>query len=206
MNWLIAGYQRFRAGCWPDRRKVFESLAEEGQRPKALVIACVDSRVDPAMIFDAGPGELLIIRNVANLVPPYAPDDACHGTSAALELGVRALNIPHIIVLGHGMCGGVEALLKGAPSEAEDFMGPWMQIAESARVRAMQCALPDERQQCCEEEVVKLSLVNLLTFPWIAERVAMGALELHGAWFAIDSGLLKMLLADGSFVGAGEGV
>ncbi len=204
MNWLIAGYQRFRAGSWPDRRKVFEVLAEGGQKPKALVIACVDSRVDPAMIFDAGPGEMLIVRNVANLVPPYEPDDAHHGTSAALELGVRVLNIPRIIVLGHGTCSGVQALLKGAPAEADDFVGPWMQIAESARVRALQCRLPEEQQQCCEEEVVKLSLTNLLTFPWIAERVASGALELHGAWFAIYSGRLKMLQADGNFAGVGE--
>lgn len=204
MNLLIAGYQRFRAGSWPDKRKVFEGLAEAGQRPKALVIACVDSRVDPAMIFDAGPGELLIIRNVANLVPPYAPDNAYHGTSAALEMGVRILEIPHIIVLGHGMCGGAQALLTDAPNSANDFVGPWMQIAESARARAMQYTLPEERRQCCEEEVVKLSLANLLTFPWIRDRVEAGTLELHGAWFAIHSGLLTMLQPDGRFAGAGE--
>jgi len=199
---LLAGYRRFRVTSWPDRRKVFESLAELGQSPKAVVIACVDSRVDPAMIFDAGPGELLIIRNIANLVPPYAPDHAYHGTSAALEMGVRVMDIRHIIVLGHGMCGGVHALLTGAPESAQDFVAPWMQMAESARAMAMRCTLPEERQQCCEEEVIKVSLANLMTFPWIGDRVAAGTLQLHGAWFAIHSGCLRMLTADGTFARA----
>src|SRR5665213_1278838 len=113
METLLAGYRRFRARGWPEQRRLFESLAENGQRPKALVVACVDSRVDPAMIFDAAPGELLTVRNVANLVPPYAPDAAYHGTSAALEFGVRVLEVPRILVLGHGLCGGVQALLEG---------------------------------------------------------------------------------------------
>ncbi|MDQ2775577.1 MAG: carbonic anhydrase [Acidobacteriota bacterium] len=199
MEELIAGYRRFRATGWPERRKLFESLAEDGQRPKALVLACVDSRVDPAMIFDAGPGELLTVRNVANLVPPYEPDSAYHGTSAALEFGVRVLEIPDLIVLGHGMCGGVKALLEGAPEEARDFVGPWMSIAEAARFRTEGCSSAEERQQSCEYEVIKVSLANLMTFPWIAERVAAGKLVLHGAWFAIHSGLLMTLRPDGSF-------
>lgn len=199
MEWLIAGYKRFRASSWPDRRKLFESLAEGGQRPKALVVACIDSRVDPAMIFDAGPGEMLIIRNVANLVPPYGPDTAYHGTSAALELGVQVLNVPDLIVLGHGMCGGVQALLSGPPENARDFVAPWMSIAEPARLRTLRYTSIEERQQCCEHEVIKLSLANLMTFPWIAERVAAGTLALHGAWFAIHSGLLMTLQPDGSF-------
>ena len=200
MERLIAGYKRFRASGWPDRRKVFESLAESGQRPKALVIACIDSRVDPAMIFDAGPGEMLTVRNVANLVPPYGPDTAYHGTSAALEFGVRVLETPHLIVLGHGMCGGVQALLEGAPENARDFVASWMSIAEPARLRSLDCTSPEERQQRCEHEVIKVSLANLMTFPWIAERVAAGKLTLHGAWFAIHSGLLMTLRPDGSFL------
>src|SRR5258708_18831596 len=108
---LITGYKRFRARGWPERRKAFESLAEDGQRPTALVVACVDSRVDPTMIFDTAPGEMLTVRNVANLVPPYAPDRAHHSTSAALEFGGRVLEVKDLIVLGHGMCGGVHALL-----------------------------------------------------------------------------------------------
>ncbi len=199
MEELIAGYKRFRASGWPERRKTFESLAKDGQSPKALVLACVDSRVDPAMIFDAGPGELLTVRNVANLVPPYQPDSAYHGTSAALEFGVRVLEIPNLIVLGHGKCGGVKVLLEGAPEEARDFVGPWMSIAEAARFRTENCRSAEERQTSCEYEVIKVSLGNLMTFPWIAERVASGKLALHGAWFAIHSGLLMTLRADGSF-------
>ena len=199
MDSLIAGYQRFRASGWPERRKVFESLAEGGQRPTTLVVACVDSRVDPAMIFDAGPGEMLTVRNVANLVPPCAPDSACHGTSAALELGVRVLKVRDLVVLGHGMCGGVQALLDGPPENARDFVGPWMAMAEPARLRTLQYASPEQRQQCCEYEVIKISLANLMTFPWIAERVQAGELALHGAWFAIHSGLLLTLQPDGSF-------
>jgi carbonic anhydrase len=200
MDDLIAGYRRFRKQRWPERRQVFEGLAESGQRPMAMVVACVDSRVDPAMIFDAGPGEILIVRNVANLVPPYEPDKAYHGTSAALEFGVRVLKVQHLIVLGHGQCGGIQALLHGAPENARDFVGPWMTMAEEARVTALKEPQGPARQQCCEYEVVKVSLRNLLTFPWIAERVRGGDLRLHGAWFAIHSGELMLLGPDGNFV------
>lgn len=199
---LLAGYRRFRAGGWPDRRAVYERLAAEGQKPRALVIGCVDSRVDPSMILDAGPGELLSVRNVANLVPPYAPDVAYHGTSAALEFAVRVLEVPSIIVLGHGMCGGVQALLQGAPEGARDFVAPWMSMATGARTRALVVDDPDERQRRCEHEVIKTSLRNLGTFPWIAERAAAGKLTLDGAWFAIHTGVLTLLGPDGEFTPA----
>lgn len=199
MEKLIAGYQRFRANGWPEQRRVFESLARDGQAPKALVVACVDSRVEPGVIFDTAPGEILTVRNVANLVPPYAPDAAYHGTSAALEFGVRVLEVPDLIVLGHGSCGGVQALLSEAPVREHEFIGPWMSIAEPARLRALRCETPEDRQRCCEHEVIKVSLQNLMTFPWVAERVASGKLSLHGAWFAIHTGLLTILQPDGSF-------
>lgn len=199
METVLAGYRRFRARGWPERRSLFESLAQNGQRPKTLVVACVDSRVDPAVIFDAAPGEMLIVRNVANLVPPYAPDVANHGTSAALEFGVRVLEVPEIMVLGHGLCGGAQALLEDAPTDGNDFIGRWMSIAGAARVRAMRCASPAERQLCCEHEVIRISLANLMTFPWITERVLAGKLALHGAWFNIHSGALLILQPDGSF-------
>jgi carbonic anhydrase len=202
METLIAGYRRFRKHNWPQHRAAFESLAKNGQAPKALVVACVDSRVDPPRIFDTGPGEVLTLRNVANLVPPYAPDAAYHGTSAAIEFGVRALEVPHLMVLGHGLCGGVRALLEGAPDTAHEFVAPWMSIAEPARVRAMSVAPAEERQRRCEHEVVKVSLANLLTFPWVAARVAAGKLQLHGAWFDIRTGVLMLLQPDGSFVQA----
>jgi carbonic anhydrase len=198
---LIEGYRRFRAGQWPERRATFEALAEQGQAPRALVIACSDSRVDPTMIFDAGPGQLFIVRNVANLVPPFAPDSEAHATSAALEFAVRGLEVAEVIVLGHAMCGGIHALLEGPPEPTGEFLGPWMRIAEPARRKAFMCE-PAERQAACEREAVKLSLDNLTTFPWIAQRVAAGRLRLNGAIFDIRSGVLSVLQADGEFAAA----
>ncbi len=203
MDQLIEGYRRFRETGWPERRRMFESLARNGQRPDALVIGCVDSRVDPSAIFDAAPGQMLTMRNVANLVPPYAPDSAYHGTSAALEFAVRVLEVPHLVVLGHGQCGGIQALLHGAPEMAQDFVAPWMGIAAPARARALLCDTPDAQQRCLEHEGIKLSLGNLMTFPWIAERVGAGSLHLHGAWFAIHTGVLQVLQADGTFAAVG---
>ncbi len=181
---------------------MFESLAEHGQRPSAMVIACVDSRVDPAVIFDAAPGQILTARNVANLVPPYAPDSAYHGTSAAVEFGVRVLSVPHLVVLGHGLCGGVRVLLQEKHAADSDFVSQWMSIAEPARKIALRCDDAEERQHCGEREVIKISLNNLMSFPWIADRVAAGSLTLHGAWFAIRTGELAMLGPDGRFAPA----
>jgi carbonic anhydrase len=190
---LLSGYRRFRATTWPARRRLFEQLAERGQHPRALVICCSDSRVDPTVIFDAAPGELFTIRNVANLVPPYQPDGAWHGTSAAIEFAVRALQIRDIVVLGHAMCGGVNALLHG--TELGDFVAPWMRLAE--RARAVLACDPADPQLACELETVRISLDNLLTFPWLAERVRCNALCLHGAHFDIRSGVLKYLTPGG---------
>ena len=204
MGPLLAGYRRFREKGWPEQRAVFQSLADTGQSPKVLVISCVDSRVDPAVIFDTQPGEMLTVRNVANLVPPYEPDVAYHGTSAALEFGVRVLEVAHLVVLGHELCGGANALLEGAPANARDFIAPWMSMAESARERALSLrdASPRDRQQCCEQGVIQVSLKNLMTFPWIAAPVTAGRLRLHGAWFSIRSGELLVLRPDGSFTRA----
>jgi carbonic anhydrase len=199
MQTLIEGYHRFRATGWPERRRRYEALAEHGQKPEALVIACVDSRVDPAVIFDAAPGELLTIRNVANLVPPYGPDGTYHGTSAALEFGIRVLQIPQLVVLGHGQCGGVRSLMQNPPAGATDFIADWMNIARPARTVALRCDTPDAQLHCCELECVKLSLANLRSFPWIAERLEAGTLTLHGAWFAIRTGELAILGPDGQF-------
>jgi carbonic anhydrase len=151
------------------------------------------------MIFDAPPGRILTVRNVANLVPPYEPDAAFHGTSAALEFGVCVLNVPRIVVLGHGSCGGVRALIEGAPEGAREFVGPWMQIAGAARAIALEAESAEERQLRAEEEAVRISLQNLLTFPWIFERVKDGRLSLHGAWFSIRNGELMLLKEDGTF-------
>jgi len=196
---MIEGYRRFIAEGWPARRALFQDLAEHGQAPRAMVIACVDSRVDPGMIFDAGPGEMLVVRNVANLIPPYAPDGAQHATSAALEFGVRVLKVSDLVVMGHAMCGGVLALREGVPAETTDFLAPWVSVARSVRAKVLRCTDPEEAQARCEQEVVKLSLDNLMTFPWIAERVRSGELRLHGMRFDIRSGALELLRANGAF-------
>ncbi len=195
---FFAGYRQFREDVWPERRKLFEALARDGQSPRALVISCSDSRVDPSMVFGAAPGELFTIRNVANLVPPYQPDGDYHGTSAALEFAVRVLQVPRIIVLGHAMCGGVHAMLNGFPATAQDFVEPWMRIAAEARSRTLACQ-PADAQTACEQETVKLSLRNLQTFPWVAERVEQGALRLTGGSFDIRNGILSILGEDGNF-------
>ncbi|MGQ3671487.1 carbonic anhydrase [Xanthobacter sp. TB0136] len=200
MDELISGYKRFREIAWPERKQVFEQLAARGQKPETLVIACSDSRVDPQMIFNAGPGEMFIVRNVANLVPPFGPDANHHGTSAAIEFAVRVLKVKNIVVMGHAQCGGVSALLDGAPPGARDFVPGWMEIAEPARERAMASNLPPaERQRFCEQCCVQLSLENLHSFPWIAERVKAGDLTLNGAYFGVATGQLELLGADGRF-------
>ncbi len=195
---LIEGYRRFRAGTWQAERKRFEALSRLGQRPRALIIACSDSRTDPQMVFNARPGELFVIRNVANIVPPYGPDDQPHGVSSAIEFAVRSLHVREIVVLGHAMCGGIKALLEGAPDEVSDFVGQWVRIAEPARQRAM-LAPPEQRQDICEREAVRLSLDNLLTFPWIKDAVEAGHISLYGCLFDIRSGVLERLGTDGVF-------
>jgi carbonic anhydrase len=198
MEDLIEGYRRFRAGTWREERKRFEALSRLGQRPRALIIACSDSRTDPQMVFNARPGELFVVRNVANLVPPYGPDDQPHGVSSAIEFAVRSLQVREIVVLGHAMCGGIKALLEGVPDEVSDFVGPWVRIGEPARQRAMQAPM-ERRQDVCEHESVRLSLDNLMTFPWIKDAVEAGHITLHGCFFDIRSGILERLGPDGTF-------
>lgn len=198
MDDLIAGYRRFREDTWPREKARFEALAALGQSPRTMVIACSDSRVDPQMIFSAAPGELFVVRNVANLVPPYMPDAAFHGTSACLEFAVRVLQVEKVVVLGHALCGGVQALLRGAPPEAQDFVVGWMSIAQSARETALRCD-PVDQQEAGEHEAVRITLRNLMTFPWVAEAVAAGRLTLHGGHFGVATGRLVLLDADGAF-------
>ncbi|MBR0649066.1 carbonic anhydrase [Roseomonas terrae] len=197
MDELIAGYRRFRAETWPQQRARFEELAAQGQRPHTMIIACSDSRVDPQSIFSAGPGELFVLRNVANLVPPYMPDQLFHGTSAAVEFAVRVLKVDRIVVMGHALCGGISALLHGAPPEVQDFVAGWIGIAERARTVALRCDVPEQRQEVAEHEAVRISLDNLMTFPWVASAVAEGRLSLHGAHFGVATGRLVLVPAKG---------
>jgi carbonic anhydrase len=193
MDRLIAGYRRFRAEIWPMERARYEALAKYGQRPETLVVACSDSRVDPQTVFGAVPGELFVIRNVAGLVPPYRPDAQAHGSSAALEYGVRVLKVLRIVVLGHARCGGVRAMVEGAPAEARDFVEPWMAIAKSVLAPIPPEGATDQILCHYEAEIVRLSLANLLTFPWIATEVAAGRLALHGFSFDVHTGVLSRL-------------
>jgi len=200
MDELLDGYRRFRDSGLATHRSRMRALASEGQRPRALIVACSDSRADPAMVFDTAPGELFVVRNVANLVPPYDPDGDFHGTSAALEFGVRVLEVPHLIVMGHQKCGGIHALVHGFPEQVQDFVKPWMRMAQPAVDAARAAGTPEEEiDDVCEHETVKLSLANLRTFPWIAEREAAGLLTLHGFRFGISDGMLERLDPDGTF-------
>ena len=198
MDDLIAGYRRFRTSTWQTERSRFEALSRLGQQPRALIIACSDSRTDPQMVFNARPGELFVVRNVANIVPPYGPDDHPHGVSSAIEFAVRSLKVREIVVLGHAMCGGIQALLNGAPREVSDFVGQWVSIAEPARELAFK-APAELQQQVCEHETVRLSLANLMTFPWIKDAVEAGHITLHGCFFDIRSGVLERLGDGGVF-------
>jgi carbonic anhydrase len=196
MDTLIEGYRRFRAEVWPAERARYEALAKHGQRPETLVVACSDSRVDPQTVFGAVPGELFVVRNVAGLVPPYAPDARYHGTSAALEFGVRVLGVARIVVLGHAQCGGVQALVEGAPEQARDFVEPWVEMAASVLRRTPGRPHASHDLAECEAGVVRLSLANLMTFPWIRDAVEAGRLSVHGARFDIHTGVLAMLEGD----------
>lgn len=193
MDRLLDGYRRFRAEVWPEARARYESLATRGQNPETLVIACSDSRVDPATVFGAGPGELFVVRNVAGLVPPYQPDANYHGTSAALEYGVRVLGVKRIVVLGHALCGGVRAMVEGVPDTARDFVAHWVEIARPMIATVRPRASREDFLTACETAVVRLSLENLRSFPWIAEAAGAGRLELLGFRFAIHTGELCAL-------------
>jgi carbonic anhydrase len=200
---LIEGYRRFRAQEWAAQRNRWEGLAR-GQSPKVMVIACSDSRVDPSQIFDAHPGEIFVVRNVANLVPPFEPGTgAYHGVSAALEFAVTQLEVDSLVVMGHGFCGGCAAALTGQFDNADHgcghFIGRWISMLDEARQR-IRARHPDLDRQAyleMEHECVRLSLRNLRTFPWVREREADGRLTLKGAYFAIADGVLHLSDSDG---------
>ena len=192
-NELIKGYHRFRQNRWPSERAEYEALATNGQKPHTLVVACSDSRADPALIFDTAPGELFVVRNVANLVPPYEPDGKLHGVSAALEFGVNVLQVKRIVVMGHAFCGGVNAMLKGSPANCQDFVAPWVEQAAPTVRRVVEEFPADQVERVAEETVVRLSIDNLRTFPWIAAREAAGDLVLSGLHFGIADGVLRAL-------------
>jgi carbonic anhydrase len=197
---LEAGYHRFRATRFATERARWRQLGEEGQRPATMVIACSDSRSGPETVFDAGPGELFVVRNVAGLVPVYAPDAGSHGASAALEFAVLALGVRSIVILGHGRCGGISAAIRGQPTlTSTDFLGTWVAGLRdlAAEVRASGTGDPAALQRALEQRSIERSVEHLRTFPWIASREDAGSLRLHGAWFDIGLGELHVLSAVG---------
>jgi carbonic anhydrase len=196
MDALIEGYRRFRAETRPAERARYEALARGGQSPETMVVSCSDSRVDPQTVFGAVPGEMFVLRNIAGLVPPYEPDAHYHGSSAAIEFGVRVLKVKKLVVLGHGQCGGVRAMAYGAPPEARDFVAHWVDLARPA-LAAAAAADENSRLAAIEAGVVRLSLGNLLTFPWVQEAVEAGRLTLYGFRFDIHTGVLMKVEADG---------
>lgn len=198
-NELLEGYRRFRAERFATEAERWRALAQ-GQQPQTMVIGCADSRVDPATIFSAAPGELFVVRNVAALVPPFEESGTYHGTSAAIEFAVTGLGVRRIVVLGHGLCGGVAASLALADQQPVGrFIKPWVELLSQAReqvllqVEASHSAL---RQKALERLAILASLRNLSSFPFVAEAVAEGRLELCGAWFSIAEGELHWLDRD----------
>ncbi len=195
---LVEGYRAFHSSTYAPNEELYRTLAARGQAPETMVIACCDSRADPALIFDAKPGELFVVRNVANLVPPFEPHGIYHGTSAAIEFAVIGLKVRNILVLGHARCGGVKAFLDGryGGGGESSFIAKWISLLKPAHgkvLREQPGLTPDEQQPHLEHAAIRTSLENLQTFPFVNERVAAGELSLHGGYFDIASGELLSL-------------
>ena len=195
-DFLIDGYRNFTSERLPTEQSRYRELAERGQSPQVMVIGCCDSRVSPEVIFDAGPGELFVVRNVANLVPVYQPDGGAHGVSAALEYAVQVLKVKHIVVLGHAQCGGIRAFVdKAEPLSEGDFIGRWMSMfvkpGETVEIRNHE-SMQDFVTRI-EKAAVFRSLENLGTFPFVQVAVERGDLAMHGAYFGVAEGSLAIL-------------
>jgi carbonic anhydrase len=194
---LLSGYRNFMSGRFSEHQQRYKTLAEFGQKPKTMIIGCCDSRAAPETIFDAGPGELFVVRNVANLMPPYEPDGHYHATSAALEFAVQSLCVSDIIVMGHGGCGGIKAALdpEAEPLSPGDFIGRWMNLLKPAaeQIQSNDGVAQRERQRALERVSIRNSIANLKTFPCVQFLEAKGKLQLHGAWFDISTGELWVM-------------
>jgi carbonic anhydrase len=194
---LIDGYQNFKDNKLPVESQRYRDLAERGQTPDVMIIACCDSRSAPETIFSAAPGTMFVVRNVANLVPPYKPDGEYHSTSAALEFAVQSLKVKHIVVLGHGRCGGIGAALNPSaePLSPGDFIGKWMELLTPVAdaVAANEWMTVAERQTALEHISIRHSIANLRTFPCVSILEGKDRLSLHGAWFDISTGDLRVM-------------
>ncbi len=199
---LIQGYKQFRQEYFEEKKQVFKDLTLHGQKPKILVVACSDSRVDPAIVTNCKPGDLFVIRNVANIIPPFEKDNGYHGTSAALEFGVCNLKIKHIIIFGHTQCGGIISLVKDnslkvscQKHQQNSFIAKWMELAKPAYDAAL-CEAPDlpteKLSELCGQYSLINSLKNLQTFPWVSQKIASGKLSLHAWNFDLPTGTIKV--------------
>ncbi|PJE27918.1 carbonic anhydrase [Pseudooceanicola antarcticus] len=200
-NLLVQRYHGWKATTFAENKSWYRRLAEEGQRPKTMLISCCDSRVHVTSLFGADQGEFFIHRNIANLVPPYEPDGNQHGTSAAVEYAVNALKVAHVVVMGHSSCGGVagcHAMCSGQAPELEEkssFVGRWMDILRPGYERIKDIEGEPAQRAALEREAVLVSLENLMTFPFVRDRVEAGELSVHGLWHDIANGALEQYLA-----------
>lgn len=195
---LVKGFRQFQAEYFKKDKKLYTRLIKNGQSPEALVIACSDSRNDPALLMSSEPGDIFVVRNVAAIVPPYGPDENYHGTSAAIEFAVKGLKVRDIIILGHANCGGVRELASGAAcAQKFEFLSRWIEIGATARdavEKGLADASPEIRLRALEQAVILTSLNNLMSFPWIRTAVEAGEMRLHGWYFDMLNG--KMLSYD----------
>lgn len=194
---LLDGYSRFMRDHYARERERYHQLAMDGQSPETMIIACCDSRAGPETIFDFGPGDAFVLRNIANLVPPFEADGGQHGTSAGIEFAVQTLGVKNIVIMGHGRCGGIHAALNpdAAPVAPGQFIGKWLSLLEpvAAQFGDSDLLTAGERQTAFERISIRNSVTNLRTFPYVAERERAGELALHGAWFDIKTGELWIM-------------
>ena len=194
---LKGGYRKFRAATFQDQKDLYEELGTKGQKPRVMLLSCADSRVDPSDIFHAYPGEMFVVRNVAATIPPHQTDDGFHGTASAIEYGVKGLGVEAIVVVGHESCGGCAGALNGLGDLDAGYVREWVKVLSPA-VETVKTSNPEDPSTAMEQAAVRLTLDNLMTYPWIAERVRKGELKLVGMWFSIISAKLLML-EDGEF-------
>ncbi len=191
INQFIAGFRNFRDEYFCCENSPFTELAK-GQKPSTMVVACSDSRTDPSLLMQCGPGEIFVVRNIANIVPPYEPDPGLHGVSAAIEYAVKVLQVQNVIILGHSTCGGIRALLDGDMARDSEFVGNWLATMGGVRDEVLSRFDAAHPKACkaCELAAILQSMENLLSFPWVAERVKTGRLHLHGWYFDMETGQL----------------
>ncbi|KAI9207375.1 carbonate dehydratase [Polychytrium aggregatum] len=194
MNKFLSGFKRFHKNYFCDNIELFDHL-RQAQSPKTLLIGCCDSRVDPAIITECDPGDMFVVRNVANLVAPYHPDGVSgfHGVSAAVEFAVKGLKVENIIVMGHTQCGGIKALMQGVSKDEYQFVGQWMSIVQLAKDKTLKNfpdAAPEVQQRACEHASILLSLENLMSYPWVKERLMKNEITINGWYFDFERGEL----------------